>query len=257
MKLPAYAKYLFEVLAIFVGITLSFMVDEWREDKQNREETVKALKMIREDLVQDTLSYNRILQSTELYDDLYKFQVLNDMEKVDSDSTLNLFVASWARSPNIFPIAGFSAFENLENRIIDDSRILKQISLYYSYQRFDQVYERVDDFSIDQIHNSYLAVDQSYLNLFLNRMKMDTTNVTSWSYDSFMATKWELTDSSEQVEIGFNKFIVNLKNYMKSETYKKRLGIKRSNELMWWGHAITKKQWAQKLIQLIDEELKK
>ena len=32
LKLPTYAKYLFEVIAIFVGISLSFMMDEWRED---------------------------------------------------------------------------------------------------------------------------------------------------------------------------------------------------------------------------------
>jgi len=38
MTLPTYAYYLLEVLAIFIGITLSFLVNEWREEKQNREE---------------------------------------------------------------------------------------------------------------------------------------------------------------------------------------------------------------------------
>jgi len=52
-----YAKYLFEFIAIFVAISLSFLVEEWREQKQNREETVKAIKMIRRDLRIDTNYY--------------------------------------------------------------------------------------------------------------------------------------------------------------------------------------------------------
>ncbi|MEQ8237572.1 MAG: hypothetical protein RIA69_00090 [Cyclobacteriaceae bacterium] len=49
-----YAKYLFELIAIFLAITLAYIVDEWREKQQNREETVKAIKMIQFDLKIDT-----------------------------------------------------------------------------------------------------------------------------------------------------------------------------------------------------------
>lgn len=53
-----YSKYFFELIAIFLAITLSFLVEEWREDRQNRKETVKAVKMIQFDITIDTNYYH-------------------------------------------------------------------------------------------------------------------------------------------------------------------------------------------------------
>lgn len=50
-------KYLLEFLVIFIGITASFLVDDWREDNQYRAETIKALKLIKFDLRIDTNYY--------------------------------------------------------------------------------------------------------------------------------------------------------------------------------------------------------
>lgn len=55
-------KYLFEFLAIFIAITASFLLDEWRETRQNREETKKALEFIRMDIQIDT-NYYRLRMS--------------------------------------------------------------------------------------------------------------------------------------------------------------------------------------------------
>ena len=41
-----YLKYLFEVLAIVVGITLSFVVDEWREERQKKREEIQSLEKL-------------------------------------------------------------------------------------------------------------------------------------------------------------------------------------------------------------------
>ena len=56
MTLKPYLKYVYEVIAIVVGITISFMVDEWREERQNREELVVALKLINKELISDSTS---------------------------------------------------------------------------------------------------------------------------------------------------------------------------------------------------------
>lgn len=62
-------KYFIEFLVIFIGITASFLVDEWREDRQNRAETLKALKLIKFDLRIDTNYYklrlNRLARNAE------------------------------------------------------------------------------------------------------------------------------------------------------------------------------------------------
>lgn len=47
-------KYLFEFIAIFVAISLSFLVEDWREERQNRNETKKALEFIKMDMRIDT-----------------------------------------------------------------------------------------------------------------------------------------------------------------------------------------------------------
>ena len=55
-----YLKYVYEVIAIVVGITLSFMVDEWREERQNWEKEKVILKEIYNERKADSLmlSYN-------------------------------------------------------------------------------------------------------------------------------------------------------------------------------------------------------
>jgi len=47
-------RYLFEFITIFVAISLSFLVEEWREERQNRDETKKALEFIKMDMRIDT-----------------------------------------------------------------------------------------------------------------------------------------------------------------------------------------------------------
>lgn len=48
-------KYLSEVIAIFLGISISFWFDEWRDDRKDRETERKILQNLKENLAQDTL----------------------------------------------------------------------------------------------------------------------------------------------------------------------------------------------------------
>lgn len=47
-------KYISEVLVIFIGISISFFFDEWRENRQDKETMKKHLAVLRANLVQDT-----------------------------------------------------------------------------------------------------------------------------------------------------------------------------------------------------------
>jgi len=64
-----YSKFLLELLAIFLAITLAYLVEEWREEQQNREETIKAIELIQFDLKIDTnyfhLRLNRLQKIAE------------------------------------------------------------------------------------------------------------------------------------------------------------------------------------------------
>jgi hypothetical protein len=48
-------KYISEILVIFIGISISFFFDEWRENRSNDETIKKHLTVLRTNLVQDTL----------------------------------------------------------------------------------------------------------------------------------------------------------------------------------------------------------
>jgi hypothetical protein len=48
-------KYLGEVIAIFIGISISFWFDEWREDRKDREMEQKILQNLKSNLMQDSM----------------------------------------------------------------------------------------------------------------------------------------------------------------------------------------------------------
>lgn len=51
----AVKRYLSEVIVIFLGISISFWFDEWRNHRRERELEYKMLQNLKENLVQDTL----------------------------------------------------------------------------------------------------------------------------------------------------------------------------------------------------------
>jgi hypothetical protein len=57
-----YLKYFFEIAAIVVGVTISFMVDEWRENRRNRSSTVSSLERIQNDLINEQTEIDNALK---------------------------------------------------------------------------------------------------------------------------------------------------------------------------------------------------
>jgi hypothetical protein len=55
-------QYLFEIIVIFVGISISFWFDEWRENRKDREMERKHLIDVKNNLIQDTLILSRIIE---------------------------------------------------------------------------------------------------------------------------------------------------------------------------------------------------
>lgn len=54
-------KYISEILVIFIGISISFFFDEWRDNRKDDETIKKHLTVLRESLVQDTLQLAYII----------------------------------------------------------------------------------------------------------------------------------------------------------------------------------------------------
>ena len=51
--------FFFEVAAIVVGLTISFLIDEWRQERKIQQEEVRILKSINEDLETDRQSQQK------------------------------------------------------------------------------------------------------------------------------------------------------------------------------------------------------
>ncbi|WP_428659532.1 hypothetical protein [Runella sp.] len=56
-------KYISEILVIFIGISISFFFDEWRENRSDEETVKKHLTVLRTNLMQDTLKLSFMINN--------------------------------------------------------------------------------------------------------------------------------------------------------------------------------------------------
>lgn len=63
----ALKKYLSEIVVIFLGISISFWFDEWRENRKDRETEQKILQSLKENLAQDTIVLGGTLKMGETF----------------------------------------------------------------------------------------------------------------------------------------------------------------------------------------------
>jgi len=56
-------KYVSEILVIFIGISMSFFFDEWRENRRDEETVKKHLTFLRTNLIQDTIQLTGMVPS--------------------------------------------------------------------------------------------------------------------------------------------------------------------------------------------------
>ena len=82
----AFERYTSEILVIFIGISISFFFDEWRENRANDEIVKEHLTVLRTNLVQDTLNLAfQIDQGNKLVDSINKLTYSeSDAQLIDS-----------------------------------------------------------------------------------------------------------------------------------------------------------------------------
>jgi len=154
--MKGWLKYLFEIIAIFIGITGSFLLDEWREDNQNRDETVEVLKLIKSDLQQDTLQISELLKIKVIE----KIKVFLDDPDRSSD-TLRFWTIMRALSNADIPTisnTGYSSFANLQKIILKNDSLFILISSYYNNKKLDNLsvtYMEESKKMVDYIENNF------------------------------------------------------------------------------------------------------
>jgi hypothetical protein len=96
-------KYTMEFLVIFLGISLSFIINNWKETKRDEALEIKYLKSLKEEYVSnlegfdESFSYHK--PRWENLDKFYKFSTRNSFKEMDS--IVNSLTLNWSFNPNL------------------------------------------------------------------------------------------------------------------------------------------------------------
>ncbi len=96
-------KYTLEFLVIFLGISLSFIINNWKETKRDEALEIKYLRSLKEEYVSnlegfdESFSYHK--PRWENLDRFYKFSNKDSFKEMDS--ILNILTLNWSFNPNL------------------------------------------------------------------------------------------------------------------------------------------------------------
>lgn len=128
-------KYLFEVLAIITGITLSFVFDEWRQERRDKRECVELLRSFRENLSADTamlsaaVAYHGKAVSAELY-------ILRRQEDAANADSLWFGLLGFQTYPSFQGnnVTYLTMVQTGHSHVIRNKDLLKQINSLYQVE---------------------------------------------------------------------------------------------------------------------------
>ena len=126
-------RYLSEVIVIFLGISISFWFNEWRDNQKDREMEQKILQNLKENLVQDTLLIGRTRQGVSMMvrGTEKLIQLEEDSSLLDSVSFYIDMAASYTGV-----LTNKTAYEEMKQtghtRLIQDDTLKKAILGHYT-----------------------------------------------------------------------------------------------------------------------------
>lgn len=126
-------KYLSEVVAIFLGISISFWFDEWRDDRKDREMEHKILQNLKENLVQDTLLLGMTLKNVDVMIQGAE-KLIHFKQDADIADSVSFYIDMAASYTGI--LTNQTTYEELKQtgntRLIQDDTLKKAILGHYT-----------------------------------------------------------------------------------------------------------------------------
>ena len=96
-------KYTLEFFVIFLGISLSFMINSWNEAKKDEILEIKYLKSLKEEYISNLKgfdeSYSYHKPRWDNMEKFYKFSNKNSFKEIDS--IVNILTINWSFNPNL------------------------------------------------------------------------------------------------------------------------------------------------------------
>ncbi len=126
--------FLLEVSAIIIGLTVSFMIDEWRQEQKQRKQEVEILKSIAEDLKADRefvhMSIQWCNQKTDIRNSLLNLSDVKTVKKDTLQRWINDLIGFNGFMPNDHTYKSIAADART---IITDTKLREKLQTYYSW----------------------------------------------------------------------------------------------------------------------------
>ncbi|GEM_PF-3885991 len=153
-------NYFFEIIVIIIGITLSFLVNEWRESSKIRSEEIIALETILENLKTDSVNVQREISTLTTSDSLYDYFLRHVFDKNPMlDSLGKAFQAIFSYSKFTPKSIGYQQLkETGKLNIISNKDLLKNlIELHTTFSELISEQNFIDrTFTIKYLSNNLL-----------------------------------------------------------------------------------------------------
>ena len=131
----SFFRYLIELCIIIFGITVSFILNEWREGKKIQQTNLNLLAQIHTDLAQDSMLIAQRIQSIEVLND-YALLLLDPSQKDQLTDSLNIALLTQLNVMTFEPVTiGFSTLSQTgSTHELQNQRLLRRISQLYTNQ---------------------------------------------------------------------------------------------------------------------------
>lgn len=148
-------KYLFEIVVIFIGITISFLFDGWRKDREDLKTTKSQLIAFKNDL-------NRIREYIELIDSGYMETIstidkLRNKEQIDEEDFVWL-IWQISEATSDAPLRGFAPYLNQISKtnslnVFQESNRINTLIVYIQglIQQENELCKMVSDYTAQTI----------------------------------------------------------------------------------------------------------
>lgn len=165
LKRTPLKKYILEFLAVFVGIIAAFGLEEWQENRKEREETVKALKYIRQDLTRDTTLYNYRLKLINRNNEYLELGALGNQISISDFKKLHKGLRT-AVEYKVYDYGYHYLKHNLEYPILKNDTLMMWIGYYYSLSSAEGNYGRLNREYWDITSTNYIKLFENFPNFF-------------------------------------------------------------------------------------------
>ena len=159
-----------EILLVVIGILIALQINNWNENRKNVSLAKKYILDIKNDLTNDTLTFNSALKRVNNSVRKNKILLNSDLTIDLSIDSLSLFVSTSFHSTRIYKINNATYLKLSNTGFLDSglfSGIFTDINAYYNkeYVAYSEFIEWDEEQSIDIFHSDFLGSYKSVVDL--------------------------------------------------------------------------------------------